>query len=307
MSTIDAMNLYSYDLNLLTVFHMIYSEQHLTKAGERLKLTQPAMSNALTRLREMFDDPLFVRSGKQMLPTPRAQQVAPFIEEILGLAEQALVIQKSFSPQTSKRTFRLAMSDYAELVIFPPLFKWLTQEAPGIRIESTHLPTKDQHRSLESLNIDLMIGEDLSQGPTLFKQALFKDREVCMVREGHPISQEKLTLEKYLSLTFAQFQMSDRYETQVDRCLREQGHSREINLQVHHELILPIVLMNTEMAVNIPERMAQLYQNFMPLERLTIPLELSQFEVCQYWFERDHHSPAHQWLRSGIKTLCENL
>lgn len=300
------MNLYSFDLNLLTVFHTIYCEQHLTKAGERLRLTQPAMSNALTRLREMLDDPLFVRSGKQMLPTPRAKEIAPIVEEMLKHAEKALIVQEPFNPKTSEKTFRLAMSDYTELVVFPLLFKWLTAEAPKIKIESIHLPPKNQQEILRSQEVDLMIGENLSEGANVYRQVLFYDREVCMVRQGHPLTKGEFTIEKYLDISFAQFKISEQYETQADKQLKSLGQSRKVVLKAHHELILPVVLLNTDMAVNLPERMAQFYQQFMPLEYRPIPLELAAFDIKQYWFERDHHDPAHQWFRNGVKALFDD-
>ncbi len=301
------MNLYQFDMNLLVIFDMIYTERHLTRAGEKLRLSQPAMSQALGRLRDMFEDPLFVRAGKQMTPTARAKLIAPQIKQVLHLAEQTLMDRGDFDPQTSTRTFTIAMSDYTELVLLPKLFRRLQKVAPQVRIKCKHLHDRDYQSAMDQNFADLMLGCVLDFGANVYQQSLFKDHEVVVVNADSQIVNQTLSPEAFVALKHCQFRLIETENREIDVELEKVGLQREVVLEVQHELVLPLVLRDNDIVVNLPKRMAQVYAEFLPLAILPLPLETPFFEIKQHWHERDHEDPAHQWFRSEVKALAEDL
>ncbi len=300
------MNLQQYDLNLLIIFDMIFREGNLTRAGEKLTLSQPAVSQALGRLRDAFDDSLFVRSGNEMVPTARANLIAPQIRQILHLAENTFQDRGKFDPAKSDRTFRLAMSDYTEMVLMPALFKELQSKAPFLRIESRHLSAPDYQTALSRNDLDLILASCLEFGPNTFRQSLFGDREVVVVKGDSPVLKEPLTTQRYASYKHAQFNWVNETNT-IDLALEEMGLTRRIILEVQHEMVLPLILRDNEIVVNMPERMARVFKELIPLEILHLPMTVPEYTFHQHWHERNHHDPAHRWMRETIKTVAESL
>ncbi|MBU2511192.1 LysR family transcriptional regulator [bacterium] len=298
------MNLHEYDLNLLAIFDMIFTERHLTKAGEKLKMSQPAMSQALKRLRDTFQDQLFVRSGKELIPTTCAIRIAPQVKQIISLAKNTFFDRGEFDPANSSRTFRLAMSDYTEMIVMPKLFKRLQEYAPKIRLESKHLSPNDYKNVLEGDDLDIILGCSLQFGANIYQQALFEDEEVLIVRNDSPVLKAELTLERYITLKHAQFQWFEEINM-IDRELKSHNLERNIVLEVQHEMVLPLVLKDNEIVVNMPRRMAKVFKEFLPLEVLDLPFKVNKYFVCQYWHERNHLDPAIKWLRSEIKQIAE--
>ncbi len=298
------MNLYKYDLNLLTIFDMIFSKGHLTKAGEMLNLSQPAMSQALGRLREVFDDQLFIRSGKDMIPTSFAIKLAPKIREIMQLTEKTFIDRGDFDPVTSSRTFKLAMNDYTEMVIMPELFNQLQKAAPNIKIRSEQV-SSDYENSL-SHNLDFILGSDFDFGANVYQKSLFHDREVAAVRCNHPVLKKEFTPEVYASLKHAQFKNGTCSNT-IDEEYSKIGLKRDIVLEVHHEMVLPLLLKNSDLVINIPERMAVLFREMVKFEIIELPLIVEDYNFCQYWHERNHKDPAHIWFRSFLSSIANSL
>ena len=259
------MNLHDYDLNLLAIFDMIYGERHLTKAGERLNMSQPAVSQALKRLRETLNDPLFVRSGKELIPTSCADSIAPQVRQIVQLARNTFEDKGDFRPAESTRTFRLAMSDYTEMVVLPKLFKHLREVAPNIRLECKHLNADQYRNALDGEGLDIILGSSLKFGANIFQQALFEDEEVLLLRKDSPVLKENLDMEHYTKLRHAQFQWFFD-EVTIDAELRKHNLKRNIVLEVQHEMVLPLILQNNELVVNMPRRMAEVFRDFLSLE-----------------------------------------
>ncbi len=298
------MNLYKYDLNLLTIFDMIFSEGHLTKAGEKLNLSQPAMSQALGRLREVFDDQLFIRSGKEMIPSAFAIKLAPKIREIMHLTEKAFIDGGDFDPVTSNRTFKLAMNDYTEMVVMPPLFNQLQKTAPNIKIKSEQV-SNDYENAL-SQNLDFILGSSFSFGANIYQKSLFHDKEVLIVRSNHPVLSQELTPEVYASLKHAQFKNGSCSNT-IDEEFNKIGLKRDIVLEIHHELVLPLLLKDSDVIINIPERMAILFKKMLPIEIIELPFFVHGYNFCQYWHERNHKDSAHIWFRSLLSSIAGSL
>lgn len=300
------MHLHQYDLNLLIVFDHIFRERHLTKAGEQLNLSQPAMSKALGRLRDVFQDPLFVRSGKEMLPTACAERIAPQIQQVLHLTERTFLDRGDFDSSTSTRTFRMAMSDYTEMVLMPRLFKRLQTVAPHVRIQSEHLAHFNYREQLDNNSLDMILACGLDFGPNVLQQSIFQDREVIMLRADSPVLQEELTVKRYADLKHAQFRWFFE-DYPIDIALEKLNLKRNVVLEVQHELVLPLVLKDNDLLVNMPERMALLFKDLLPLEIIPLPLSRINYNFRQYWHERNHHDPAHTWLRNEIKSVAEEL
>lgn len=300
------MNLHQYDLNLLVIFNMIHQELHLTKAGEKLNMSQPAMSQALKKLREVFQDPLFVRNGKTMIATEKARQLAPQVSQIVSLTLKTFQDKGSFDPATSNRSFALSMSDYTEMVMMPRLFKRIQEVAPHVKIESSHLSSKDYQQSLDSGDVDIILSCSLHFKANSFQQFLFDDYEVVIVRSDSRILKDPLTLERYVEFKHAQFKWMAG-DNEIDQKLRALQLQRSVVLEVQHEMVLPLVLQNIDILVNLPKRMAIEFNKLVPLEILEIPLPKIEYHFSQHWHERNNQDPAHAWLRKEIYSVANSL
>ncbi len=300
------MNLHNFDLNLLTIFDMIFTERHLTKAGKILNMSQPAMSQALKKLRESFGDPLFVRVGNELVPTDSANRLAPLVKQMMDTAKSALLDKGEFDPANSSRTFQLAMSDYTEMILLPKLFKKVREMAPSVKLQSRHLPLDDYRSMLESHDIDLILGCSLDFGANTYQQALFEDEEIIVVRTDSKAANEPLTIESLLELKHAQFKGKE-CPNILDSELACMDLERVIVLEVQHELVLPIVIQNNDVAINMPRRMAEIYQEMLPITILELPFTVTKYQFCQHWHERNHQDPASKWLRREVNEIAKEL
>lgn len=297
MKTIHLKNI---DLNLLLIFDCIYREESITEAGERLGRTQSAVSHALERLRNLFDDPLFVRTANRMRPTPRAHQLAGPIQMALKNIQDVLDQPTRFSAKRLERTFVISMSDYCETVILPPLMKQLSQHAPRVQIEILAPATTDPQQGLESGAFDLIIGnKDLGTG--IYQQKLFEDDFVCMVSKDHGTIGKDLTLVEYQEIPHIVFAPSGKQDL-LEKKLRKEGIKRHIALQVPHILVIPQILKGTPYLVTLPRKLAEALDVTF-LKMLTPPMTLPEIPVMQYWHEALNKDPAHQWLRKTVREI----
>jgi len=295
-----SIHLKNIDLNLLLIFDCIYREESITEAGEKLGRTQSAVSHALERLRNLFDDPLFVRASNRMRPTPRAIELAVPIQMALKNIQDVLVQPSQFSPDKLERTFVISMSDYCATVILPPLIKELSQTAPHVRLEVLAPATSDAQRGLESGAFDLIIGNrDVTAG--IYQQKLFDDEFVCMLSQDHEEIGEALSLEAYLENLHIIFAPSARKD-KLENSLRKQGIKRNVALKVPHILVIPQILKGTPYLVTLPRKLAEaLDVTFLRL--LKPPVECPEIPVMQYWHEALNNDPAHRWLRKLIHSV----
>lgn len=262
------------------------------------------MSQALGRLRDVFDDPLFIRSGKEMVPTAFAIGLAPKIQEIIDLSEQTFLDRGEFDPSTSSRIFKLAMNDYTEMVIMPRLFNQLQKTAPNIQLRSEQIP--GNYQDVLNNDLDVILGSNIEFGANIYQSSLFADREVIAVRCNHPILEKKLTPELYASLKHAQFKY-DTCTNIIDKEYEKIGLKRDIVLEVHHEMVLPLLLKDSDLVINIPERMAQLFREMISFEILELPFITVNYNFRQFWHERNHNDPAHKWFRSLLSSVAGRI
>ncbi|MDF2694849.1 MAG: Transcriptional regulator [Labilithrix sp.] len=300
------------DLNLLVALRALIAERHVTRAAARVRLTQPAMSHALARLRTVLGDPILVRTRSGMMLTPRAEELAEPLERLLGDVGKLLAPPARFDPASSTRTFRVVTSDYVELVLMPAVLAQVWREAPNITI---------QLRSTESVGIEALEqdGTDLVIAPVgmagraqggVLVQRLLTERFVCVVREDHPSVGKRLSLEQLLSLPHAL--ITPRGSTAggiVDTALAKLGKRRRIAVEIPHFLVAPFLVEKTDVVLTLAERVARALAPSVRLRSLAPPreLELPGFEVSMLWHERKRVDPAHAWFRSVIASVAKTI
>jgi DNA-binding transcriptional LysR family regulator len=297
------MNLRSLDLNLIPVFDAIYRERNLTRAAERLAMSQPAMSNALARLRACVGDPLFVRTGRGMVPTPRAQSMAMQIRQALELVEGAFQ-ETRFDCSSDTRNFAIAVEDYGEAVITPRLMDWLVKTAPGIEARIWPGRSKALIEELRNGVVDLAVDYFQLEGYGLRSELLMTDDLVSMVRKDHPLINDTLTLEQYVTLPHVVLAQKS---PMVDRELAARGLERKRALQVPHFISMPLIVKSTDFICTLPRRMASMYREHFPVKVLESPIAFSKIPIYMIWGEAVGNDPGHIWLRNSLSSLCKRL
>lgn len=291
------------DLNLLRVFDAIANEGSVTVAGERIGLSQPAMSNALARLRQLFEDPLFVRTPRGMRPTPFAQQLAQPVREALRLIQGALQQHAGFDPGSSGNTFRLHMSDIGEMVFLPGLLERIKRDAPGIKIDVVRIPVKDVHTALEAGELDLAVGFLPGLTTGMRQQALFREHYVCMLRADHPVIGARISAKQFREAAHVLVSYIGTGHQVIEETFLAAGLSPRVAVRVPHFLVVPMILARTDLIVTVPSRVAAVFARGGNFKVLPLPLRMPGFEVRLHWHQRFHQDPANLWLRQLMGEL----
>ncbi|MCT9811976.1 LysR family transcriptional regulator [Acidovorax sp. Be4] len=292
----------SMDLNLLKALDALLDECNVTRAATRLGLTQPAMSGMLTRLRESFGDPLFARAQRGMVPTQRALDLGLPIKQVLAEID-ALLQPPVFDPTTARLTFTIASTDYALHAIAVPFLSALKPLAPHIRVALVPVKNGQVQAQLERGQISLALLSPENTPPDLHARELFRERYVCVLREGHPVAKgRKLTLKQFCALDHALASYEGGgFHGVTDEALEKLGMRREVTVSVKSFLILPDILRASDMVAILPSRLVA------GMEGLVVsapPLEVPGFSKTAVWHERTHHDPAHRWLRELLFKTC---
>lgn len=290
------MRLSQTDLNLFVAFEVIYAERNLTRAAEILCLSQPAVSNALARLRRTFDDPLFIRTNKGMVPTPVAENIIGRVRDALSLMTSSLNEGGVFLPEVADKTFRINMSDLSAAMILPPLEQTVTRNAPGINLESYHIPRQDLVKELATGAVDIAVDAPLLNDPQLCHKPFLKERYVCMVRKDHPLVGQTLTLKDYLS--FRHIHVSSRRSGQghVEMALNALGVRRHIQLRLQHYMVAPAIALQSDLALTAPLGLVKQHD----ARILELPFELAELEMHLYWHKSRDADQANRWMRERI-------
>lgn len=297
------MNMTDLDLNLLRAFDAIAADGSVTAAGERLGLSQPAMSNALARLRKLFGDPLFVRTPRGMRPTPFAQQLAQPVREALRLVQTALQQHAGFEPKSSDNTFRFYMSDIGEMVFLPGLLERIKHDAPGVKIEVVQIPIKDIHAALEAGEIDLAVGFLPGLTTGIRQQPLFREHYVCMLRADHPAIGARISRKQFREAAHVLVSSAGTGHQVIEQTFVDEGLGGRIAARVPHFLVVPMILARTDLIVTLPSRIARVFLALGNFKVLKLPVHMPSFEVRLYWHERFHQDPANRWLRELMTEL----
>ena len=299
------MNLSKVDLNLFIVFDAIYTEANLTRAGQIVGIPRPAVSNALARLRETFNDPLFVRTAQGMVPTPMAQNIITPVRSALQLLRVSVQESRSFVPEQATKTYRISMTDLTEAVILPHLASRIRRMAPNINIDSFLIKRRETTKELAAGRLDFAIDAPLNTDTQVRHVKLFEDHHVCVMRPGHPLAKkERITLDDYLAQSHIHISSRRNGLGHVDLALGKMGLQRRVVLRSQHYQMAPLVMESTDMVMTVHERFAQRHN----LHAVALPIDdVPPIETHLFWHESTDQDPANRWMREQIIELSQKL
>lgn len=301
------MKLADIDLNLLVVFQHLLREGRVSRTATVLGLSQPAVSNALRRLRQLLGDDLFLRTPQGMVPTPYAQTLALPVSQALDDLQQALNVRASFDPGSSKRRFTLAMTDVGELHFLPVLMGALAREAPGVTLRCVPVADAALHNAMAGGRVDLALGWLPPAEAGFFQQALIRQRYVALLRAQHPLAQQRqIGAAPYRQATHVCVASAGTGHGQVDEALERLGVVRRVALTLPHYAALGPVLASADLLATVPERFAESVTQPFGLVTRALTIRLPTSTICQLWHAHQHRDPAHQWLRALIAQLFGN-
>jgi DNA-binding transcriptional LysR family regulator len=303
------MDIKDLDMNLLTVFDALFETRSVTLASKTIGLSQPAMSYSLAKLRESFDDPLFVRIDNKMQPTPRALTMAPQVKRILEIVKGELLNFSGFDPASSTRQYTFSMSDIGEVFFLPPLIHRIWQESPLATVRTQSPSPAYLMTALEEGLIDLAIGyfPDLRKSG-FYQQQLFESKFVCISSKNNPLMQAKsgLTLQSYIDASHVTVLFEGRSHELIDRHLTQMKIVRRVVLTVPHFMTLAEIIPQTTLIATVPKEVAlQMAKKSNDIAMHELPFESPLFALKQFWHKRNHDDPANQWLRNIVRTIFQ--
>ena len=294
------MRLDKIDLNLFIIFDALYRERSVTRVALTLNLTQPGVSNALSRLRQTFDDPLFIRSPGGMMPTPVADSIVADIRKGLALLRRTVGSNARFDPLTAEKTFRLAMNDLTESLLLSPMQAMLKVQAPNINLTSYYSDSRVATEDLKSNAIDLLIDSQQVNAKELVSIPLLELPYVVVMRRGHPLANTPLTLDHYLNAEHLHVSSRRKGRGHVDIALHSIGQRRNIKMRVQSYLIAEKVTEQSDLlwtAPNVPGAIGDLH-------KAPPPLEVDPLKLYLYWHKSTDDDPANQWMRALIHSVA---
>ena len=301
------MNIANFDLNLLRVFDALMTELNVTRAAQRVFLSQPATSHALARLRRELNDPLFVRAGRAMIPTPKATELRPAVRAILD--QVALVLgDNEFDPRTAAAVFRIGSLDLTEYIMAPMLAKMIKEEAPHVQFLIQAYDDSDFQARLASGALDFVVGINRPLGPGIHARKLGGHRIVGVVRKGHPLTRGRVTSRRFMEVPRLAVEFrADRVDGPIDRLLGSGGGAGKVVYATPHYFAAPHLLASTDLLLITGDVPAILLCADFPLWIVEIPVRLPLLEPHIIWHERAHRDPAQQWMRSKIVELADQV
>jgi len=293
------LNLRRLDLNLLVTLDVLLAEHNVTRAAQRLNLSQPSVSVHLARLRDIFGDPLLLPGPRGMKPTARGEELREPLRLALEALGQAVAPASAFDPASATNTWRVAATDYGESTIVLPALASLRQQAPATRLAVLELAPDRITRQAEQGEIDLAFHTSAGAPPGLRRRTLFAERYVLAGRVDHPRLQRKPTLRQFCALEHVLVSNNGGgFYGVTDEALAQAGLTRRVALSVPHFLFMIAALASTDLVAMVPER---LVRGNGALKTVAPPIEVPGYEMAMLWHERAHRDPAHQWLRAHIQ------
>lgn len=297
------MKLQKIDLNLLRVFDIIYRERSLTQASEVLCITQPAVSNALRRLRETLGSQLFIATPQGMVPTSEADRLITKVREALNLLRSAVNELSTFDPEKSTKAFRFSMNDFSEALILPSLMATLQIEAPNMSIASNYISRGNAERELSIGQLDFVIDAPLSTTTSLRFSPLIEEPYVCAMNPECTIAEKRMTLNAYLDSDHVHVSSRRYGRGQMDIALDKLGYQRRIALRVQHYLIAGRVAAQNNLLWTVPRALV----TPMPLKVKKLPFEVTPMECQLYWHANAAQDPANVWMRKKLQDIVGKL
>lgn len=296
-------NLKSLDLNLLIALKSLLEEKHVTRAAEKINLSQPAMSRALGKLRIIFNDPLLVKSTQGLCLTSKAKELYQPLKSILFDVTQ-LISPKTFEPSLVKKEIVIATRDYEATVILPQIIETVSKEAPNLSFRITSL-VGDDLTPLEHQEIDFVISGTESQSTTLFRYTLFRDKFICLVSPDNQIIHEKFTLSKYLAMKHCLVTIRNTGVGVVDGVLQQKKMKRNIHVRMPHFLSAANVVACSDMIITLPYRLGIHLSQQKRHIMLEAPLKLPDIPIYLYWHLGNQNNLLNQWLRKIIRAAVK--
>lgn len=303
-------SLRQFDLNLLIIFEALISECHVSRAAEKVFLSQSAMSHALNRLRTQLDDPLLVKTENGLTPTPRAQAMLPEVRQALSLLERTISPPESFIAAKSDRTFRIASTDFFETVVFPEWFSQLQLSAPNVRVEIDLISEESALLRLEKGEIDLIVGMDKEQKlPShLIVQNWLTEKQVCLASIQNQSAKNALTLEAYLDLPHIRFfDLEGKTDSNIDRWLSLQSLSRNHIASTTNYMAAARIVANTDAIITLPYHMAKLFSQMMPVRIVMPPSGLPAIDMTLVQHPLYAKDSGIIWLKQALSDYVQEL
>jgi DNA-binding transcriptional LysR family regulator len=288
------------DLNLLRVLVAIDDKRSVSAAAVALQRSQPSVSSALGKLRTFFADPLFIRSGNTMQPTPRVAEIMGPVREVLSRIGTDIVAAPIFEPARSQRPIVLALSDVGEVVFLPSILQQLRREAPGVSLQSVSMPAEEIASGLEGGRIDLALGyfPNLKRH-NFFQQTLFSDTFTCLIRTDHPVRSSRLSPRQFRQLDHAVVRAESRTEEVIERFLARRRIHRHVTLTTPHFASVPPIVEQSDLVVTVPVPLARYFATVSAGIRIVRPpFEPPRIDLKQIWHRKFHHDARSRWLRN---------
>ncbi len=297
----------SLDLNLLRYLVVLVQEKSVSRTADRLRVTQPAVSAAIKRLRNAYSDPILVRSGQTMQPTPRAVDIARAIEPMLQKAYE-MTQEQQFEPSKSQMAFSLICSDYVQFAMMSNLSELIQRTGGGISLDVKPANPEKIASWMESGLVDLGIGHLPNPLESLRTKLLFREEQVCLFKRNHTALKREWNANLYCDLTHVSISPGGAgiYGARLDQALKSEGLKRRIGLTLPSFLAIPYVVAKTGYIATVPMTIAKHFSSFLPLTYLSLPFNLPAFEISMYWHERVHLDGAHKWLRQQVEVAAES-
>ena len=291
------MKISSFDLNLLVILNAIYTEGSLTKAAEVVGITQPAVSNALSRLRERFDDDLFIRTGSGMVPTQKTENIISDIQNALSLMQQSVNEPDTFDPKLSNRNFKLSLGDVSEGRVLPYIMNEIDKNAPFVSMGSYAYSRSDQVHALATHNLDFVVDPIIPASEEINSYKVFEDDFVAMYRDDHPLGKiDEVSVDDILAQRHLHVSNRKRGLHLIDVELDKIGYRREIALRCQHFLIAPRIIRSTDLVLMGTRSFAKSHN----LQFIEIPTEIPSIEYHLIWHKSDEGDGGHLWMKDLI-------
>ena len=299
------MHISDLEMTQLRLLEAIAETGSLSAAANLVELSQSAASHSLARLRKVSGDPLFVRAGQRMLPTPYGEQLCETARHALQTLRDGLRGPRSFDPSTSSRIFSIYMSEAGQLVLLPKLLAYLREVAPGVRLRVNRVPEDNPGSALELGEVDLAIGHITTMTTGFHGRKLVQEQYVCIACRENLQFRTGVTLEGYKSALHAIADNSGMAHWIVDRALEVNGIKRQIGLVVPEFLALPFVIHGSNLIATVPKRVADRFSELLPIKVMPLPIKLNHYDVMLLWHERAHEDAANRWLRHTMVALFQ--
>jgi DNA-binding transcriptional LysR family regulator len=297
------------DLNLLTYFEALISERQVSRAAKLVNLSQPAMSLALKRLRELFDDPLVIRTPEGMVPTSRAQELIGPVREMLRQSQDLLSPRRNVSLAEATGPLVFMGTDFVSTLVMPRLINRVRELAPRAEIVIRSSNPERMKRWFDDGKVDIGIGYCTMAPAKSRMRTLFNEPLVCIARRGHPQIDGEITLDQFCTLPQVQIQPGGepRYSLILRKALSQHGRDIQPGVSVYDFLPAPEIVAHSDMIAVVPERMARYAAERGPIQVLRLPIEALQVPISMMWHERTHREPVYRALRDLVVEHCGAL